>query len=150
VSTTGSSALAPALTGLIRLHLAACLAIGTLLAGVGCSSATTLKELGRATVALETSQSRTNVATKVGYLMTLELPPVELGGYGWQVFMHDARFLRQTTEITRPPPGATRPTVSFFALRATDKATVRFLLIKLDGAKEAQPVDAHDVIFMIE
>lgn len=131
------------------------MAIGlALLFSAGCASSA-VKQIGAATVPLNATKTKTEIATKVGFLVTLELPPVELAGYGWQVFMLDTRFLQQRTEVKPPATPEGRPTVSFLAIRTTErmgtsKTTVRFLLTKQDGAKETQPVDGHDAIFVIE
>jgi hypothetical protein len=127
--------------------------LGALLLLAGCAS-TAVKQLGAVTVPLDAGKTKTEISAKLGFLITLELPPVELAGYGWQVFMLDSRFLRQTTEL-KPAAAGARQTVTFFAIKATDrtaggKTTIRFLLTKLDGAKEAQPIDGHDAIFVIE
>lgn len=123
-------------------------------AAAGCASSG-VRQIGTATVPLNTDKTRTDIAAKVGYLITLELPPVELAGYGWQVFMHDSRYLSQKSEIIPPKGPGGRSTVSFFAIRNTErigtgKTTIRFLLTKQDGAKEAQPIDGHDAVFSIE
>ena len=102
------------------------------------------------TVALDLESKTTPVTAKVGDLVTLELPPVELAGYGWQLFLHDARFLKQMTEILPPATAGGRPTVSFYVLRASPKSLIRFLLVKQDGSREAQPIDGHHVVFKIQ
>jgi hypothetical protein len=131
------------------------LAFGLALFGAAGCASSGVQQIGAVTVPLNADKTRTDVAAKVGYLITLELPPVELAGFGWQVFMHDARFLTQKSEITPAKAPGGRATLSFLAIRSTErvgtgKTTIRFLLTKQDGAKEAQPVDGHDVVFSIE
>jgi hypothetical protein len=122
-----------------------------LVAVAGCASAPPeAKPRREITAPLAVGKTKTVVRLKVGDLVKLELPPVDLAGYGWQVFMHDSRYLHQKTEITPPATPGGRPTVSYLAIKQTPKTTVRFLLVKLDNAKETQPVDGHDVVFMIE
>src|SRR4051812_25922906 len=122
----------------------------TLLTAAGCESTATTKPKRNVTIPLEMGKTRTNVTAKIADLMTLELPPSDVPGHGWQVFMLDARFIKQVTEVTPPATPDARPTVRLLAIGPTQKTTVRFLLIRQDGAKEAQPVDGHDVVFSIE
>jgi hypothetical protein len=124
------------------------------LLGAGCGSPA-LKPKREVTLALEVGKTKTVFPVKVGDLLTLELPPVDLAGFGWQVFMKDARFLQQRTEVIPPKTQEGRPTVKFLALAGTGRAangrtTVRFLLIKQDGSRETQPIDGYDVIFTID
>jgi hypothetical protein len=116
----------------------------------GCGAGPTVKPLKTVVVPLELAKTRTIVKAQVGDLLKLELPPVELAGYGWQIFQHDSRFLQQTGDVKPPATADGRPTATFLALKPTPRTTMRFLLVKLDGAKEAQPIDGHDVIFSIE
>jgi hypothetical protein len=115
----------------------------------GCKSAAP-EPTRSVTLSLEIGKTRTSLTARVGDVITLELLPVELAGYGWQVFLLDTRFFKQLSEVTPPAAGATRPTVRLRALAPTQKTTIRFLLVKLDGAKETQPIDGHDAVFSID
>jgi hypothetical protein len=123
-----------------------------LLAVAGCSTAPKpAKASKEITATLAAGKTKTTLRLKVGDLVKLELPPVEFAGYGWQVFMHDSRYLQQKTAIIPPAAADGRATVSFLAIKPPPvKTTVRFLLVKLDGAKETQPIDGHDVVFTID
>jgi hypothetical protein len=127
---------------------------GAVLLGAGCRSAPSMKTR-EVTLALEVGKTKTTFNIKVGDLVTLELPPVDAPGFGWQVFMKDGRYLKQTTEVVPPKSAGGGATVKFLAMLSTERAsnnrtTVRFLLIKQDGSKESQPIDGHDAIFTIE
>ncbi len=131
-------------------RLSAVLAAAALSAAAGCGTPQA-KVKQEVTVPLDVTKTRTVIAAHVGDLVKLELPPVELAGYGWQVFLLDSRYLKQRTEILPPAAPGGRATVSFLATQATPgKTTVRFLLVKLAAAREAQPVDGHDAVFTIE
>lgn len=125
--------------------------LGALLALVpGCASGPKFDAKRTVAVALETGKTKTVVNAKVGDLTKLELPPVELPGFGWQIFLLDTRYVKQMSEITPAATPGGRGTLSIFAVRAVPKTTVRLLLVKLDGAKTTQPVDGHDIVFSIE
>jgi hypothetical protein len=117
---------------------------------LGCETAAVVKPVRTVVVPLDATKTRTNVAAHVGELLKLELPPVEVAGYGWEIFQHDSRFLKQTEDVKPPVNAGGRSTVAFLAVVPTQRTAMRFLLVKLDGAKEAQPIDGHDVVFSIE
>jgi hypothetical protein len=117
----------------------------------GCATQPQIKVLTRAAFTLDAVQKRTEIATKIAEEIKLTLPPIRADGYQWEIFAHDSRYLRQTSEIT-PPEGRERiSSVTFLALNPTARTTlIRFLLVPVGNAKESQPVDSHDVAVKIE
>ena len=121
-----------------------------LLAAAGCEGTPQVKVLSRASFVLDAEKKKTTVATHVAEEVTLQLPPIPVAGYHWQIFAHDARFLKQTSEITAPQGPERISSVRFVALRQVPRTLVRFLLIKESEAKETQPIDEHDVTVTIK
>jgi hypothetical protein len=123
---------------------------GLLLSG-GCTTQPQLKVLTRAAFTLDAAKKRTEITTKIAEEIKLTLPPVLAEGFRWEIFAHDSRYLRQTSEIT-PPQGPERIcSVTFLALNPTPRSTmISFLLVPAGSAKESQPVDRHDVVVTIQ
>jgi hypothetical protein len=133
-----------------RVFVATLLA-AALLAIIGCKSQPQFKALTKAEFALDGETKRTMVSTQVAEEIKLRLPRIAAADYRWEIFAHDSRFLRQTSEIS-PPEGPDRISfVTFLALRPTARPTlVRFLLVRDNGEKETQPVDSNDVAIEIK
>lgn len=122
------------------------------LTGAGC--ATKLPEL-KATrtipVELDTAKKFTAVTAQFATELKLELPPVKVAGFRWQVFAQDTRFLKQTSEVTPTPGVPGGSSVSFLVINLAQRPTkIRFLLIEEANAKGNSPVDVHDVIVTID
>lgn len=122
------------------------------LAGAGCATKPPeLKATRTIPVVLETAKKSTAVTAQIATELKLELPPVKVAGFRWQVFAHDPRFLKQTSEVTPTTGVPGGSSVTFLVLGLSPRPTkIRFLLVREDTPKENNPVDIHDVIVTVE
>lgn len=122
------------------------------LAGAGCATKPPeLKATRTIPVELDPAKKSTAVTAQIATELKLELPPVKAAGFRWQVFAHDTRFLKQTSEVTPTPGVSGGSSVTFLVLNLSTRPTrIRFLLVREDTPKENKPVDIHDVIVTIE
>lgn len=120
------------------------------LAVAGCSSRPEpIKPRTTQTVTLDGEKKLVPVKTKLFEQITLELPPIKVRGYRWQLFSHDARVFQQVTEVLPPTSPERGPTVAFIAIHVVDRSLMRFLLLREGAAKESLPVDSQDLILSV-
>ena len=115
----------------------------------GCNSGPKAPQpIGAATITFAQDANRTTARVKLGYELTLELPPVPVPGHAWKIMSADVRFVKQTSEI-RPAVEGGRAQVNFLTLR-TGRTIIRFLLLPAGRTPEADPIDHHSAILTIE
>lgn len=120
---------------------------------VACRSAVVpVKASGEAPVALNPAAKRTEHSAKVANRITVTLPATNPATQVWAISFHDARYLRQTTDIVPPSGSTAAATVSFLALQPTPGRTtrVRFVLLPAESGREATPIDTHDLVLKID
>ncbi|MEX2045028.1 MAG: hypothetical protein WD941_06715 [Opitutus sp.] len=126
------------------------LMIALIAAGLaGCNSGPAVPQpIGTETLPLAQDANRTMARVKIGYELTLELPPVPVPGHAWKIMSADVRFVKQMSEI-KPAVEGGRPQVNFLTLR-TGRTIIRFLLLPAGRTPEADPIDHHSAILTIE
>lgn len=119
----------------------------------GCRSRTRpIQPQGDAAVVLSTTAKRTTHTAKVANRVIVTLPPVDLTTHEWQISAHDTRYLRQLTAFLPPKTPDDGATITFLALQATPgrSTRVRFVLLPAGTAREATPIDGHDLLLAIQ
>ncbi len=101
-----------------------------------------VQALGKVTINVEPLIRPTRAKVKLGYELTIILPPAEPAGNVWQIAQHNPATLVQRSEIHAGAAGL--PSVSFL-VRRTGATRVLFTLVPVAGASEVQPVDVRDV-----
>lgn len=117
-----------------------------------CSSRTeVVTPRGDVSVTLDASAKRTTHTVEVANRVHVTLPPAD-ATHGWQISYHDARFLKQVTEVTPPKTPEGSATITFLAIKPTAGRTtrVRFVLLPVGAAREATPIDGHDLVLTIQ
>jgi hypothetical protein len=128
--------------------LAPAVAAAGLLAGCG-TGQVTIAPKGEAPVTLGSEGRRTTHTAQHANRITITLPPADAATHKWHISSHDARFLKQLTDVLPPKPGETAQTITFLAIR-TGTTRLRFVLLPISSAREATPIDAHDLVLTIQ
>lgn len=118
----------------------------------GCNTAPPeLKAIRTVPFVLDATKKTTAVTAHVAEEIKLTLPPIAEPGFQWQLFAHDTRFLKQTSEVTLPTDPGISAVVTFLVLRPAARPTrIRFFLVGEKRAKESRPVDTHEVLVSIK
>ena len=120
------------------------------LALAACSTrAPDLKPQGNAAVTLSADKKSSTATVELYNLITITLPAPKVPGYRWQISFHDARYLKQTTEIVPASAGGAGPTVSFIAA-TPGRTRLRFMLVPEGSGRVANPVDQQELVLTIE
>ena len=108
-----------------------------------------VKMSGSVTVTVDAAKKQTSGKALLGNEVIVVLPPPKPAGYIWQITVHNARYLRQRSEITPVAGGTGESKVSFVAIQiGTTK--LRFALVESSTQAEINPVDIQEVALAID
>ena len=117
---------------------------------LGCATrAPEIKAQGSLQVALSAEKKSTAASAQLFNLVTLTLPPPQARGYHWQISFHDARYLKQTTEIMPAGAAGAGPTISFIAVKP-GRTRVRFMLVPVNSNRVVDPLDQQELVLTID
>jgi len=106
-----------------------------------------VRALGKVTINVDPLIRPTRATVKLGYQITIVLPPAEPAGNVWQIAQHNPATLQQLSEIHADATGL--PSVSFL-VRRTGTTRVLFTLVPVTGASDVEPIDMRDVQVTVE
>jgi len=134
----------------LRINLPSVLAAVLVLGFGGCvEPVAEIRMSGSVTVTIVAPTKQTSGKALLGNEVVIVLPPPKVAGYVWQITAHNARFLRQRSEITPVTGGAGESRVSFVAIQIGG-TKVRFALVAAANQAEIAPVDIQEVALTIE
>ncbi len=110
-----------------------------------------LKPVRTVAVTIEPENKTRSIDVQPLTQVDITLPPT-VGEQVWQIAFHDARYLKQVSEIVPAKVPGGGATVSFVTINPGRgiRTRLRFLLLPRSGAREVAPMDEQELVLSVQ